>query len=197
MSNMPWSDCSRELGVSIMEGSAIDPTGTGGEKQPDAPPTRQCVTCGRSIDWHSNVCSYCGHDYRMAQSGPAPPQRESSILPVIGGVLILIAGLAALGMGVMFMALDAHDVQEMMVDLGEYDISFSELEEILSVCGAMVAIFGVIAVIGGAFAIIRKHFGLAVVGGIFAILGMGFGVGAVVGLVGLILVAVGRSSFNK
>ena len=176
--------------------SVSDPAVAGGQPQPDAPPTRQCVSCGRRIDWNSNACPYCGHDYRMAQPGPAAPQKERSILPVIGGVLILIAGLAALGMGVAFMAFDAQDIED-WVDLDELDVSLSELDDILFTCGAVVMVFGVIGVLGGVFAIVRKHFSLAVVGGIFSILGLGFVVGAVVGLIGLILVFVGRSSFHE
>ncbi len=175
--------------------SVSDPAVAGGQQQPDAPTTRQCVSCGRAINWNSNVCPYCGHDYRMAQPGQAAPQKERSILPVIGGVLIIIAGLAALGMGVAFMALDAQDIED-WVDPAELDMSLSDLDDILFTCGAIVIVFGVIAVLGGVFAIVRKHFALAVVGGIFSILGLGFAVGAVVGLIGLILVAVGRRSFD-
>ena len=111
-------------------------------------------------------------------------------------MLVLIAGIAALGMGVAFMAFDAQDIEN-WVDLDELDISPSELDDILFTCGAVVIVFGVIAVLGGVFAVIRKHFSLAVVGGIFSILGLGFVVGAVVGLIGLILVFVGRSSFSE
>jgi hypothetical protein len=185
------------LELDTMEGSASIPAGAGGQQQPGTSATRQCVSCGRTIDWHSNVCPYCGHDYRMAQTAPAAPEKGDSILPVIGGVLILIAGLAAIGMGGMFMALDVQEIQDAFVDLEGYDLTPSELDDILTACGAMALIFGVIATIGGVFAIMKKHFGLAVVGGIFAILGVGLFVGSVLGLIGLILVAVGRSSFSK
>lgn len=176
--------------------SVSDQDVAGGHQQADAPTTRQCVSCGRTINWNSNVCPYCGHDYRMAQLGPAVPQKERSMLPVIGGVLILIAGLAALGMGVAFMAFDAQDIEN-WVDPAELDMSLSDLDDMLFTCGAIVIVFGVIAVLGGVLAIVRKRFVLAVVGGIFSILGVGFVVGAVLGLIGLILVAVGRRSFNE
>jgi len=26
--------------------------------------SRNCVSCGRSIDWMAIICPYCGHDYR-------------------------------------------------------------------------------------------------------------------------------------
>lgn len=162
------------------------------QKRVETSATRQCVSCGRTIDWNSNVCPYCGHDYRMIQAGLAPPQKERSVLPVVGGVLIIIAGLVAIGLGAMFMTFDTHELQEIMADV-EYDISLSELEDAVLACGTISIIFGLIAVVGGVFALVRKHFGLAVVGGIFAIMGLGF----ILGLIGLILVAVGRSSFEK
>ena len=37
--------------------------------------TRNCVTCGRSIQWDANVCPYCGHDYRL---GAYPSQQSQS-----------------------------------------------------------------------------------------------------------------------
>ena len=59
------------------------------------PPTRTCMTCGRSIDWRANVCPYCGHDFR-AVAGPPPVAKTSK--PVIGGVLVLIAGILIIGL---------------------------------------------------------------------------------------------------
>ncbi len=132
----------------------------------------------------------------MAQTAPAAPEKDS-ILPVIGGVMILLAGIAALAMGGMMMALDTQDLQDVWSGLEGVDLTLSELEDIAFACGAVAVVFGIIAVLGGLFAVMKKHFGLAVVGGIFAIVGLGFGVGSVLGLIGLILVAVGKSSFSK
>jgi len=43
---------------------------------------------------------------------------------------------------------------------------------------------------GGVFALMKKHYGLAVLGGVFSIV-------SILGLVGLILVIVGRTRFEK
>jgi hypothetical protein len=164
---------------------------------PPPPPAessvRMCVSCGRKIDFASNVCPYCGHDYRMPAY--APVQKHKSAMPVVGGVLILIAGLLAIGMGLMYLALDVNQLEDSGVTLPP-EVSTQDLQNILYICGAVVLIFGIIALLGGVFAIQRKSFVLAVCGGIFGMIGIGFLFGAVLSLIGLILVLVSRHEFQ-
>ena len=63
-------------------------------------------------------------------------------------------------------------------------------------CGFVDLAFGVVATVGGVFALTRRHFGLAVTGGVFAILGLGLLIGSLLGLIGLILVLVSRRDFS-
>jgi hypothetical protein len=140
--------------------------------------TRTCVQCGRAIGFDVNVCPYCGKDYRLGAEQAAKP-KEDSILPVVGGALIIVGALVyfywAYGMLVAGNALGF-----MPFDIGD----------ILTVCGAIFAILGIIAVLGGVFALMKQHYALAVLGGVFAIVSL-------IGLVGLILVIVGKDSFKK
>ena len=62
--------------------------------------------------------------------------------------------------------------------------------------GGVFVVFGIIAILGGIFAIQRKHFAIALVGAIFGLIGIGFVIGSVLGLIGLILIAVGRKEFD-
>lgn len=161
---------------------------------PAPPPTqytRQCVSCGRALDFSANVCPYCGRDYRTPVYVPSKPK---SLKPVVGGILIVIAGLAALIMGLLVLTINQADMQASGT-LPE-DITWEDIEAILGACGIIVIIFGAIAMIGGLFGIIRKHFGLAIIGGIFALLGIGFVIGSVMALIGLILVAISRDEFD-
>lgn len=155
-------------------------------------PGRQCVTCGRTIDWQANVCQYCGHDYRVAAVSPT---KRKSAKPAIGGVLILVAGLCAVGMGGMFLAFDASDFEDWGYDPSQYEMSLSDVDDILGVCGGLVMILGLVAILGGVFAIMRKGFALAIIGGICGIIGIGFLLGSVLSLVGLILVAMAKDEF--
>jgi len=56
-------------------------------------------------------------------------------------------------------------------------------------CGAVLLVLGIIAILGGIFAIQRKNFALALIGGIFV-------VPSILGLIGLILIAVSKDEFK-
>jgi len=58
--------------------------------------TRQCVSCGRSIDWNYNVCPYCGHDYRyyVEQAGPQPVYGGLRALYYLLSLLVWLFGVA-------------------------------------------------------------------------------------------------------
>jgi len=142
--------------------------------------TRQCVSCGRSIAFDANVCQYCGHDYRAGAPGAAPAKKKSA-LPLVGGILIIIAGILELITGVSLIAGGSALI----------DISFFDFGDIFVICGAIWALFGLIALLGGFFAIKREHFGLAVLGGI-----LGLGGYFILALIGLILIAISREEFE-
>lgn len=158
-----------------------------------APPTRRCVTCGKELDWNMNLCPYCGHDHRYSQVQAPKPK---TMKPSIGGLLIMIAGIAAIAMGFFFMVIEPSDLEEYgYTPSSEVDISLSEMVSFLGVCGIVIVVCGLIAILGGVMAVMRKSFALSIVGGIFGIIGLGFFLGAVVALVGIILVAMSRSEF--
>jgi amino acid transporter len=155
---------------------------------------RNCVSCGRAISFDANVCPYCGHDYRVAAYA-APAVAKKSALPVAGGVLVLIAGLLALVMGGLYLALDIDDLDDAGVTLPP-EMTLEELQDIITMCGALCIIFGIIAILGGVFSLQRKHFALAIVGAIFGLLGIGFFLGSLLALIGLILIAMSRHEFT-
>jgi len=135
------------------------------------------------------VCPYCGHDFRIVAG---PPPKPKTAKPIVGGILVIIAGLLAIGNGALYIVLSESDLG----DIPGYDMSMQDIEEILNTCGAVMIVFGLIAIVGGVFGVTRKHFGLALVGSIFALISIGFVLGSVLGLVGLILIALSRSEFS-
>ncbi len=156
------------------------------------PPTvRNCISCGRPIDFTANVCPYCGYDYRQATMGPPPVPRTST--PVAGGVLGIIAGILALISGVIYLTVSASSITGITLPP---QVTIQEVENILRICGAIQVIFGLVAILGGVFAIQRKHFGLAIAGSILGMLGFGLTFGALLGLISLILVAIARKEFT-
>jgi len=156
------------------------------------PTTRNCVKCGRTIAWDANVCQFCGHDYRAQATAAAP--HEKSVLSLVGGVFILIAGLMGIFAGIVLLTISLDDLDQYGVDVaGVGDI----LEDILKICGAIWLIFGLIALMGGVFGIMRKHFALVILGGVFGLLCLGpYMLASLLALVGLILVAVARKDFD-
>ncbi len=137
--------------------------------------TRNCVSCGRSFSWDANVCPYCGHDYRVAM---APPRKEHGILAPLGGVFILLASLGYIVAGGL---LAAGSTALLPFSMGTS--AFGVL------CGGIILVVGVIALLGGINAIQRKSFAMAIIGGILTL-------PTVLGLIGLILVAVSRDDFD-
>jgi len=162
--------------------------------------SRKCVSCGREIPMDANVCQYCGHDYRV-QAGPAVP-KEKSALSLIGGILVLIAGIVGFITGGIFLiAADAvSEGTEELSDWGIGDIGGAGdwLSDILMVCGAIYIIVSLIVVLGGVFGVMRKHWGLVIAGAVLGLLFMWplYFVGSVCALVGLILVAVSKQDFD-
>jgi predicted nucleic acid-binding Zn ribbon protein len=53
-------------------------------------PQRNCVSCGRSIDWNANICQYCGHDYRSRTQFARPPKKNHTTALIVVVVVILI-----------------------------------------------------------------------------------------------------------
>ncbi len=161
--------------------------------------TRNCVQCGKSIAFDANVCPYCGHDYRAVMAGPAAaPPHEKGPLSIIGGILILISGIVGLAIGGIFLAIDVNS-------LGDFGLSNigDQVNNILKVCGAIFIILGILALIGGIFGAMRKHWGLAIVGGVMGLIACApfafagyLAILPVLPLIGIILVGIAKKDFD-
>jgi hypothetical protein len=138
----------------------------------------------------ANVCQHCGHDFRA----PVPVEKKKTALPVIGGALLIVAGMMGLLMGGVLLAIDVDDLDQWGVDVaGVTDV----LEDILTVCGAIVIILSLIVILGGFFGVTRKHWGIAIVGGVLGLFIIGpMMLGSLIALIGLILIAVSRKEFE-
>jgi hypothetical protein len=138
----------------------------------------------------ANVCQHCGHDFRA----PVPVEKKKTVLPVIGGAMLIVAGIMGLFAGGVLLAIDLDDLDQYGVDVaGVGDV----LEDILTVCGAIIIILSLIVVLGGFFGVTRKHWGIAVVGGVLGLFIIGpMLLGSLLALIGLILIAVSRKEFE-
>ena len=159
----------------------------------DEQSSRMCVSCGRSIEMDANVCQHCGHDFRAPAEGPAAPKKKT-VIPVIGGALILVAGIMGLALGGILLAIDVEDLDAYGMDVvGVTDM----IDDIMTVCGIIVIILSLLVVLGGVLGLLRKSWGFAIVGGVLGLFVFGpFMLGSLFALVGLILVGVSRKEFE-
>ena len=155
--------------------------------------TRNCVSCGRAIAWDANVCQYCGHDFRAPA---AAPPHEKTILSLVGGILILIAGIMGLAMGAIFLV--AANNVDTLADWGVDVAGVGDmLSDILTACGIIIIVLALIVVLGGFFGVMRKHWGLVILGGVLGLFLIGpYMLASILSLIGLVLVAVSKKDFN-
>jgi hypothetical protein len=155
--------------------------------------TRNCVSCGRAIAWDANVCQYCGHDFRAPA---AAPPHEKTVLSIVGGILILIAGIMGLAMGAIFIV--ASDNVDTLTDWGVDVAGVGDMvSDILLACGIIVIVLAIIVLLGGFFGVMRKHWGLVILGGVLGLLLIGpYMLASIFSLIGLILVAVSKKDFD-
>ena len=122
--------------------------------------------------------------YEGAPPYAAGPMVERTWKPVVGGVLILIGALVGIISGAILMWGGAMFLSIPMVG--------DAMAGILATCGIILVILGLIGLLGGIFAVMRRYWGLAILGGIFSMLTGYF----ILGLIGLILVAISKREFS-
>jgi predicted nucleic acid-binding Zn ribbon protein len=67
---------------------------------------RNCVSCGRTIDWDADICQYCGYDYRRKyQVTPAPKKNDKVLWIVVIVVLVVVLAPIILATVLYFMVL--------------------------------------------------------------------------------------------
>jgi len=108
----------------------------------------------------------------------APAAKKESAMPVIGGILIILASLLYLGLGGL---IAAGSSVALVPSAGTSAWGVA--------CGVIVLLLGILCILGGIFALQRKHFGLALVAGILTL-------PSILGLIGLILVIVSKDEFH-
>jgi hypothetical protein len=107
----------------------------------------------------------------------------------------MISGLIGIIYGLVFVSLSSTVIDVLGGTYGEDVLKM--LEGVLVACGVIWFIVGLIALIGGVFAIRRRRWGIAVVGGVFGLLTLGpWLIGSILGLIGLILVVISKDEFS-
>ena len=117
--------------------------------------------------------------YAYPYGYPYPSKPANPALATTGGMLTLVAGALTL----LWVALTAA--------WGDFVFFFP-----FDTCLIVQVIFGIVAVIGGLAAIMKRFFPLAVMGAVLAMVSGGFfGLSFLLGLIGLIFIAISHSAF--
>lgn len=152
------------------------------------PAMTTCHACGSYYESDMSMCPVCGRSKRDPWStdtydrdGESTSSSASGNL-VIGGILAVIAGILALGQGLLYVA-------------GASAISYVSGSGVICLCGAIDVMFGLGSIAGGVFALKREHYMLAVVGAAVGMLGLGLVIGFILGLIALVLIASAKSEF--
>ena len=149
------------------------------EKQTPGADEMYCPSCGAVIKREAEICMKCG--VRVRRPPVLREEGQRTAKPVIGGILGVIAGLAPLIAGIVFMATGA---------VGRFPWEAVEWWRVGGGIGLF--ILGTVAVVGSSFAIARKNFVLSIVGGVCSL----FTPLWFLGIPALILIAVSSREFD-
>lgn len=118
-----------------------------------------------------------------------PPAKPQTMMPMIGGILLIVAGMIGIGFWAYVAFLGAAIG-------GMLPIGGGLFTTIILVCGAIEIVFGILALLGGLMAIRRKMWALALVGSILGLFTFGFyGLSSILSFVALIILVISHKEF--
>lgn len=158
-----------------------------------------CPSCRHTVARGTEVCPNCG--YRIRGEEPPEPPRRREVDEVkaevtreragLGGVLIIASGFLAVLTGL-----------SMMLNPDPFINWYSQIiytftADAIMIWGAIMLIFGLVAIVGGVMASKRRSWALALTGGFLGFIASGgLFLGTVLGLIGMILVLISKSEFR-
>ena len=121
--------------------------------------------------------------------------RTPSIMPVLAGVLLILAGLLGLLTWASALAVDTSMLQNLLPS--NSPVTAEQLQSVLVVCGIIGSIVSIIALAGGIVALRRKAWGLAMVGSILGLITIGpYFLASILALIALIVLIISRKDFR-
>jgi len=130
--------------------------------------------CGRRVPISYFACPYCGRPV-VATSA----DKKNTSYPLIAGIFEILSGISGLILAAFFVVLASFS--------SYYSYYFPAF-----ICGGVVGVFGILALIGGIFCLQRKNYGMALVGAIFSL----FSGGILFGVLAIIFTVLGKDEFK-
>jgi len=157
-------------------------------------PSRICVVCQKDLSYDAAFCPNCGHNYG-GPTGSETSRKMGSLLPVIGGLAILVAGLMHI----------ANSVVTICTGGTYYDADETNAYNLVMIHSVVYMIAGLIAVVGGLRATRRKDLAFSLASGFCAFVVIGLAISGIpslfyasyLALAGVILVAMAQEEFDS
>ena len=132
------------------------------------------------------------------QNLPENPSKKSS-LPMVAGILLIIAGIVAIIFWTPFFSIDVTTIEE-SVDISQFqqidsDINAEEILGFLKTCAIIGIIISIFPILGGILAIRRKLFGISVACSIIGLFSFGMLISSIFSLIALILLIIARKEY--
>lgn len=155
---------------------------------------RICVVCQREISDEAKFCPHCGHNY----SGPSNIEmgkKVGSIVPVVGGLSILVAGLINLANGIVT-----------IMNTGLHPSNYSDAVGLLMLGGIVSFAAGIIGSLAGGLAMQRRNLVFSLAGGFVSLSSVGMSALAMsaslfmapeLALIGIVLIALSHEEFDR
>jgi hypothetical protein len=120
---------------------------------------------------------------------------HTSSLPMIAGLLLILAGMLGLFTWASALALDPSMIQAILPP--DSPITAEQLQSVLLLCGAIGCVCSFLTLAGGIVTLKRKAWGLAIIGSVLGLFTIGpIFIGSILSLIGLILVALSKKEFQ-
>ncbi len=148
-------------------------------KSEEAKPISKCQWCGNIVKEGEDACQECRN--RLVDSklkAPSFKKSKPSRRLVLGGIFMMLTGLATLGVGLMLLL-----IESLIVELSGYGTG-------IGTCGAIMGMLGLGALAGGLFAMWKVQFFLVLAGSICSLLCVASLIGAMLGLIGMIFIGI-------
>jgi hypothetical protein len=151
------------------------------QKQTPREDEMYCWSCGSIIKKEAELCVHCG--VRVKTGLPSRLIKGRSIMPVVGGILGIIAGVTPLIVGIVLISVGAT---------GDDWPDHRSADWLQIGFGIGALAIAIVTMVGSSFAIARRHFVLAMVGGVCAMFSMW-----IFGIPALILIALSGKEFES
>ena len=138
-----------------------------------------CPGCGAPTTPLTEICTACGERVPRATKGPTWKPTAAGILCIIAGVTDVIFGITIVVVG--------HITRYFLTLIG-----MGRLMNVVIAIGPLWIVLGIVAVVGGVYALSRRIWGLALAGSICALIGGNF----ILGILAITFVSLGKGEFE-